>query len=165
MPALAGCGFSGNSSVSESTGSSGTALQFADCMRSHGVPQFPDPGASPRPNFLNIDKSSPAFRSAQTTCNKLVPGGGPKGSPAPGPSASELKTALAWAECVRKHGVPNFPDPSTSVRAGLFFRGISFPVSPDFNPQAPGFKQAQAACGFGPGGGSGPRGGQGAHGG
>lgn len=49
VPTLAGCGFSGNSSVSESSGSSDTALQFAECMRSHGVPEFPDPGGGKGP--------------------------------------------------------------------------------------------------------------------
>ncbi len=167
-PALAGCGFSGSSSVSESTGSSGTALQFAECMRSHGVPQFPDPGESAAPAFGpgSALKSSPAFGSAVTKCNKLVPGGGPSASAAPAPSASDVRAALVWAQCVRKHGEPNFPDPSTSgAHTGLFFRGIVFPVGSDFDPQAPAFKQAQAACGFGPGGRKGPPRGGGAHGG
>ena len=166
-PALAGCGFSGNSSVSESSGSSGTALQFADCMRSHGVPQFPDPGSSAGPAFGpgSALKSSPTFQSAESKCNKLVPGGGPSATPAPA-SASDLHTALAWAACVRNHGEPNFPDPSTTARAGLSFRGIVFPVGSDFDPLAPAFKQAQAACGFGPGGtGKAPRGGKGPSGG
>lgn len=168
VPALAGCGFSGNSSISESSGSEGTALAFATCMRSHGVPQFPDPGSSQGPAFGpgSSLKSSPAFQSAVGKCDKLVPGGGPKSSAAPAPTASDLHTALAWAACVRKHGEPNFPDPSTSARGGLFFRGIVFPVGPDFDPQAPAFKQAQATCGFGPGGaGKRPPGGQGARGG
>jgi hypothetical protein len=158
MPALTGCGFSGNSSVSESTGSEGTALQFAQCMRSHGVPQFPDPGQSGGPAFGpgSALKSSPAFGSAVTKCNKLVPGGGPSASAAPAPSASDLHAAVVWAECLRKHGEPGFPDPSTSARSGLVFRGIVFPVGAQFNFQSPAFEQAQAACGFGPGGAKGP---------
>lgn len=157
---LAGCGFSGNSSVSESSGSSGTALQFADCMRSHGVQQFPDPGSSGGPAFGpgSALKSSPAFQSAQSKCNKLVPGGGPSATAAPAASASDVHAALVWAQCLRKHGEPNFPDPSTTARAGLTFRGIVFPVGAEFNIQSPAFKQAQAACGFGPGGGKGPGG-------
>jgi hypothetical protein len=51
--------------------------------------------------------------------------------------------------------VPNFPDPSASVREGLFFRGVGFAVGSGFNPDSPAFKQAQAACGDGPGGGKG----------
>jgi hypothetical protein len=48
--------------------------------------------------------------------------------------------------------VPNFPDPSTTATAGLTFRGVVFPVGPSFNVQSPAFKEAQAACGFGPSG-------------
>lgn len=152
---VAGCGFTGNSSEAASSGgppSSAVAssfLKFASCMRSHGVSNFPDPtpghGVQIGPG---IDPSSPAFGSAQKTCSKLLPGGGP-GS-APPPSASDTRAALAWARCVRKHGVPNFPDPSASAHAGLVFRGVVFPVGPEFNLQTPAFKQAQAACGRGP---------------
>ena len=122
-------------------------------MRSHGVPNFPDPGTQRSVNAApgsGLNPAAPAFSSAQSTCNKLVPGGGPRSTPGPAPSASDLHAGLVWADCVRKHGVPDFPDPSTSAPEGLFFRGIVFPVGPGFNPQAPAFKQAQAACGFGP---------------
>jgi hypothetical protein len=46
--------------------------------------------------------------------------------------------------------MPNFPDPSSTAHAGLFFRAVVFPVGPEFNVQAPGFKEAQATCGRGP---------------
>ena len=98
----------------------------------------------------SLNPAAPAFQSAQSTCDKLVSGGGPGLAPAPAPSASDLHAALVWAQCVRKHGVPNFPDPSTNAHAGLFFRGVVFAVGPGWGPQAPGFKQAQAACGRGP---------------
>jgi hypothetical protein len=160
--AIAGCGFTGNSSEAASSGgpeSSAVAsffLTFARCMRSHRVANFPDPTPGHGVQFdpsSGIDPASPAFQSARRACQKLLPGGGPGSAPAP--SASDLHTALVWAQCVRKHGVPNFPDPSTSSHAGLVFRGVVFPVGPEFNPQAPGFKQAQAACGRGPLGGKG----------
>ena len=70
------------------------------------------------------------------------------GPPSPAVTADLLK----FATCMRSHGVPNFPDPSTSATAGLEFRGVVFPVGPDFDPQSPAFKQAQAACGIGPSG-------------
>ncbi|HTP19476.1 MAG TPA: hypothetical protein VMJ65_07725 [Solirubrobacteraceae bacterium] len=157
--AVAGCGFTGGSSEAESSGGpeSPTAaanfLKFSTCMRSHGVPNFPDPGSSGieiSPGS-GVNPASPAFQSAQRDCKKLLPGGGPKAGPAPPPSASAIRAALTWAQCVRKHGVPNFPDPSTSGGGeGLFFRGVVFPVGPSFNPESPAFKQAQAVCGFGP---------------
>jgi hypothetical protein len=163
--ALAGCGFTGNSSEAASSGSESPAaaadfLKFSQCMRTHGVPNFPDPTGRgiQLSRGSGIDPASPAFQSAQKTCSKLLPGGGAKPAAAPAPSASDLHTALVWADCVRKHGVPNFPDPSTTAQAGLSFRGVVFPVGPEFNIQSPAFKQAQAACGFGPGGGKGPAG-------
>jgi hypothetical protein len=155
--AIAGCGFTGSSSEAASSGGAESPavasdfLKFATCMRSHGVPNFPDPtsgrGIQITPGS-GIDPASPAFQSAQSQCQKLLPGGGP--GKAPAPSASDTRAALAWAQCVRKHGVPNFPDPSTTATQGLVFRGVVFPVGPGFNIQSPAFKQAQAACGRGP---------------
>ena len=46
---------------------------------------------------------------------------------------------LAFAECMRANGVPNFPDPSAA-------RGALFAIPAGTNPAAPGFKTAQAKC-------------------
>jgi hypothetical protein len=49
-------------------------FQFAACMRSHGVPNFPDPGAGAaaiKPGEIN--PNSPAFKSALTRCRGLIP--------------------------------------------------------------------------------------------
>jgi hypothetical protein len=158
--AIAGCGFTGSSSEAESSGGppspavTAAFLKFARCMRSHGVPNFPDPGSGGGIDISpgsGLDPASPAFQAAQRQCKKLLPGGGPKGTKPPPPSASDVRAALSWAHCIRAHGVPNFPDPSTnSSQPGLFFRGVVFPVGPDFNPQSPAFTQAQALCGRGP---------------
>jgi hypothetical protein len=48
--------------------------------------------------------------------------------------------AIANAQCMRKHGVPNFPDPTFS--GGRFNAGLG-----GVDPQSPAFKQAAAACG------------------
>jgi hypothetical protein len=94
-------------------------IEFADCMRAHGVPSFPDSNAggggfqfSPRSGF---NPQAPAARSAQTACRKLLPGGGP----GPGPASESQKLALLrLVECVRSHGVPDFPDPTTNTPWG-----------------------------------------------
>ena len=79
--AIAACGSS--NSASSGTGSGDTlALAFANCMRAHGVPSFPDPGASHSPG--GALKQAPAFRSAMQTCNKLQGGGAPHGDIRPG---------------------------------------------------------------------------------
>jgi hypothetical protein len=55
-------------------------LKFAGCMRSHGVPTFPDPkivsshGGNQTVYLPGINSHAPAFRTAASVC-----GGGPKG--------------------------------------------------------------------------------------
>jgi hypothetical protein len=56
------------------------ALKFSACMRSHGVPKFPDPQFSAGRASLQIgrnsgiDPSSPTFQAAQKACQKDLPG-------------------------------------------------------------------------------------------
>jgi len=90
------------------------AVRFAQCMRSHGVPNFPDP-TSPQQFKLYIASSdgSPAFQSAQTVCQRVLPGGGPP-SQSPAQRQAQTVAGLAFARCLRNHGIPNFPDPSSS---------------------------------------------------
>ena len=50
-------------------------VSFSRCMRSHGVPDFPDPD-SPRRFKAALDPSTahaPAFQSAETACRHLLP--------------------------------------------------------------------------------------------
>ena len=135
------------------------ALAFARCMRANGVPAFPDP--SPGGGLLfpatGINRSAPAFKAAQSKCRKLLPGGGP---PLPGttthPTAQTLAKLLGIARCMRAHGVPQFPDPRTSVPADPFGSGggvitdydgaiLLFPST--LNVQSPAYARAAAACG------------------
>jgi hypothetical protein len=51
-------------------------LRFALCMRSHGVPGFPEPGrASPSPS-PSLDPTSPQFQRAARDCRSKLPAGG-----------------------------------------------------------------------------------------
>jgi hypothetical protein len=57
------------------------ALKFSACMRSHGVPKFPDPKIAADGGMSlgfrrgsGIDPNSPQFRAAQSACQKLLPG-------------------------------------------------------------------------------------------
>jgi hypothetical protein len=52
-------------------------LRFARCMRSRGVPTFPDPqpnGSTVQTMPQSVDTSSPRFRAAEEACQRLVPG-------------------------------------------------------------------------------------------
>jgi hypothetical protein len=120
-------------------------------MRSHGVPNFPDPspggGLEITPKS-GVDPQSPSFQAAQEACAKFQPGG-------PGfPKTSESlkQKALKFAECMRVHGEPNFPDPSLTSPKGamsvLVLRGMVFAFHQPVNAQSPAFKHAVSACGI-----------------
>jgi hypothetical protein len=66
------------------------ALKFSQCMRSHGVPKFPDPKFQPNGGTLikmgkGVNPNSPQFKAAQKACQKLVPGGALDAGPPPKP--------------------------------------------------------------------------------
>lgn len=104
-------------------------LAYAQCMRKHGVPTFPDPNA--QGSFLP-GPPTPQIKSANATCQHLEPNGGVQ-------TAAEQKEALQIglkaAACMRAHGVPDFPDPN--AQGDLRVRG---------NPNSPQFERAMKAC-------------------
>lgn len=82
------------------------AVKFAECVRAHGVPHFPDPDATGNFNFA-VDVSAATFTTAVNACKALQPPGTLSGHR----SATQQSAALRFAACVRAHGVPDFPDP------------------------------------------------------
>jgi hypothetical protein len=152
---LAGCGSTGQPSGT-GTGAANTApggksrdLEFSDCMRSHGVTNFPDPTPNGLQIPVNINTQSPTFRSAQQACKQYLPGAGAPPATAPRDRAA----ALAFAKCMRTHGVPEFPDPDlsspTNAPRVLVLRGMVFAMPSSVDPKAPAFQRAARACGLG----------------
>jgi hypothetical protein len=117
-------------------------VRYSECMRSHGVPGFPDPSGGrlllqvTKGSSTSLNPDSPQFKAAAQACKALAPAGARGGQTA----SSQLQAqALKYSSCMRSHGVPKFPDPTFSgggVRMQL--HGI--------DPNAPAFKQAQQAC-------------------
>jgi hypothetical protein len=169
--ALAACG--GSSAKPNGDGVRAAAgIKFSDCMRTHGVPNFPDPGPDGGISLSGgsgLNPSSPAFQAAQKSCGAQLPGGGPGPS---GGSETRKLAMLHLAQCMRNHGFTSFPDPTTSPPSsplggpkggGIAFGGPGgFIAIPQSMVQSPGFQQAARTCGF-PGGG-GPPGAKQAHG-
>ena len=156
--AIAACGGSGPSVVGGTTATGNSSpVALSRCMRAHGLTNFPDPKQGsgglgfPGGLFMSSDGTltvdgvsfaGPALKTAQQACKRFLPGGG---GPPPPVSASQKKAALANARCMRRHGVPNFPDPTFPAGGG-----VAIKIGSGVNPQSPAFKQAAAACG-GPG--------------
>ena len=115
------------------------------CMRANGLTNFPDPGptgfgsiavsASGQLTVDGITFSAPAVRRAEAACRLGTPG-------APGhslrPTAAEQLARLHFSECMRAHGVPQFPDPGLSVRGQRLPRGVQ--------KNSPAYRRALVAC-------------------
>lgn len=102
------------------SGSSGStplaqAVAYSQCIRSHGVPNFPDPVLTPSGGYgyrtAGIDPSSAAFQGALQACKGLP---SPWNSTGQELSPAQQQAWLDWARCIRAHGVPDFPDPTFS---------------------------------------------------
>lgn len=139
-------------SSSQTAGSGGStaskykaALAYVGCMRSHGVPNFPDPtsdgqinvkfaygGKDGAPASSGIDRMSPQYISANQTCRHLLPGG----VPTPAQNQQALAKELKLAQCMRSHGVSNYPDPTNA--------GVVRLIGVDQN--SPQYRRAQKAC-------------------
>ena len=150
----AACG--GSASSSSTAGGSANyqqALAYSQCMRAHGVADFPDPDA--QGNIIQHvsgnqpdDENSSEFQAADTACHHLLPGGGGRSK------AAQQQVISRWlkiAQCMRAHGVPNYPDPKVSGRSIVILFGAGI------NVNSPQFQAAEHACksvippGFSPG--------------
>ena len=114
--------------------------KFSECMRKHGVANFPDPdskGVITISSGMGIDPNSPAFVSARTVCSKLLPNGG---QPTAAQIAQRQQQLLEFSSCMRSHGVKDFPDPSNG--------GLRISVQPgsDLDPNSLTFQKARDAC-------------------
>jgi hypothetical protein len=89
-------------------------VRFVDCMRSHGAPNLPNPNVAPRAFKNAMANQSPAFQAAYTACAHLQPGGGPPNQSPAHTTQAQIDALLAFARCLRSHGFPSFPDPTSS---------------------------------------------------
>jgi len=134
-----------SSSVGASKQATGL-LAYASCMRSHGVPNFPDPAASggiPKEGVISAFRavSSSQASKAQNACQQLLPSGGSlSGQPSQTVTAQDQHYYLNAARCMRSHGITDFPDPIFSGG------GVNFPVASSINQNSTQFTQAVRAC-------------------
>jgi hypothetical protein len=139
---LAGCG--GGAHASSPTKVMSATLAYANCMRSHGVPDFPDPDG--QGYFVihggpgsDLAPSSPAFRAAERVC-------GPFGSAGRQVTATqenqEYQKSLKAAACMRANGVRNYPEPK------LINGTIKLSFTASINPATPAVRTAAKKCGY-----------------
>jgi hypothetical protein len=126
---------SGGSSNAGGSSSSPSAVDFSHCMRTHGVPNYPDPDSSgqlPKISAQQLGVSSSAFNAAQQACQHLLPNTGGSfdqqarqcylaGNCPQALVQQMLSVGRKFAQCMRSHGVPNWPDPTLDSQGRPFF--------------------------------------------
>jgi hypothetical protein len=134
----AACSASPSSSGAGSPGagdssSSPSAVAYSHCMRSHGVPNYPDPsnGQLPKGGAQAFGVSSSVFSAAQSTCQNLLPAAGSfqeqasqctlAGDCPPAVVQQMMTTDRKFAQCMRSHGAPNWPDPTLGLQGNPVF--------------------------------------------
>jgi hypothetical protein len=130
-----GIGSSGPAYVSGST-TSASNVAYSACMRSHGVPNYPDPDSSgqlPKPDAHHLGVNSTQLQATQQACQHLLPNTGRAinvGSVQQCMEADDCPRALVqqvltqerrFAQCMRSRGVPNWPDPVTDSQGRPVF--------------------------------------------
>jgi hypothetical protein len=157
------CGGSSPTSAVANVGTTGTTgtstsdspakadpAAFASCMRAHGVADFPDPDAQGRIKITGsvskggqrtgVDPNGPAWQNAMKSCKQFAPNGG---APDPKKQAKAVEQMLAFASCMRAHGVPKFPDPQVQSGGGIT---MLMKDGDGIDPSSPTFQAAQKTC-------------------
>jgi hypothetical protein len=117
-------------------------LDLVACLRDNGL-DIPDPQFGPDgPTFadpsvlLSIDLRSDTFINAMDACDEFLAALQPEVDPEQ--QAEQIEQQLQLAECMRREGVEDFPDPDP-------VRGFTF-ESMTFDPFASDFQAAFMVC-------------------
>jgi hypothetical protein len=116
----------GGAPAAAGSATSSSAVAYSHCMRSHGLPNFPDPPSSglvPKADPQELGVSSSQLQAAQRACQHLYPtnGGALGASLRQCEETGDCPQAMVQrvvndmrllARCMRSHGVPNWPDPT-----------------------------------------------------
>jgi hypothetical protein len=135
--AVAACG-SSNKPHATATDTNAEGIRYADCMRSHGVSGFPDPNPNSGVQLpSDVNPVAPGFRSAQQACASLQPNANRPPQPL---SLAQQAAMVHNAQCMRRHGLPDLPDPTFGPGAV----GVIFNIPP--GESAAAIQLANKAC-------------------
>jgi hypothetical protein len=138
-PSLAGSGSSPNAGGSATSPS---AVAYSACMRSHGVPNYPDPSSNaslPKGNAQAFGVSSSQFQATRTACQHLLPNSETfiasltqclmTGDCPQAVAQQALTEGRKFAQCMRNDGVPNWPDPTIDSQGRPSFQTTAAGIS------------------------------------
>ena len=81
-------------------------MKFAECIRAHGVSDFPDPNEKNQFEY-GVSVTRAVWTRATTACKDLQPPGTLTAKRTP----KQQSASLRFAQCIRENGVKDFPDP------------------------------------------------------
>jgi hypothetical protein len=128
-----------NGATTTQTGTIASALAFARCMRSHGIPGWPDPNSQ---GFFDKSKLRPlGLNVARVRALE----DGPCNIPLPSRQGYTITAAdradyLRAAACMRSHGFPAFPDPTFPNN------GVTLHIPSSINTNSSKFTSAATTC-------------------
>jgi hypothetical protein len=161
---LAACGNGDDDGVAtiggSDTGSGSTAspsvdpedalAEFAECMRENGIEDFPDPQIG-EDGGIQIgaggdggpptEEDRQAIDDAMAVCEDLLPQGEGPGEISEEDQAAAQDAAVEFAECMREHGIEEFPDPEFSDDGGILQQ-----IGDNVDPSSDEFREAEDAC-------------------
>ncbi|MEU6825504.1 hypothetical protein ABZ921_33240 [Streptomyces atriruber] len=134
---------SGKESSASPTSPFDQGLAYSKCMRENGAPDYPDPqqdtgGVRLTPGE-GANPNSESFKKAEEACRDKAPQG--LGGGGGGGAALDSEKVSAWATCLRKNGLPKFPDPEiegSNMKIDINGTGIT--------PGSAEFTKAMGAC-------------------
>jgi hypothetical protein len=154
--AITACGGSHRSDTTAAP-TANIGLQFAACVRAHGVPDYPDPGASSGRGSVNappgkvaieghiLTESSQAVGIAEIKCQKYSPDTqfGPRYS------ATQMTNVragmLAMSKCMRARHI-NYPDVTVTPGPGGRGFALDYPKNVHIDYRSPAFNAANKTC-------------------
>jgi hypothetical protein len=121
----------------------GGAVAYSRCMRSHGVPGFPDPNSSGTfdgNEIKQLHAGKTHVRAADSECSHLLPNGVVPTDPGYTITRADQLAYLKGAACMRRHGIPDFPDPTFQNNR------VTFNIPSSIDKNSPRVRSALAIC-------------------
>jgi hypothetical protein len=141
-PAVAGAAATATTpaGTTSAAGRQQALLDFARCMRRHGVTTFPDPQyeANGAYGFANVSALRRLLKGSQqalVTCQPMIAKSGILSAQNIAKFAAQM---LVFARCMRSHGEPAFPDPNAGGRFAGRLESL--------DRSSPAFQTALTAC-------------------
>jgi len=133
----------GSANAAGATSTAAQAVAYTQCMRSHGVPEYPGPDSSGQLQKIGsgqqVGVSDAQLSTAQNACQSLWPYQGLTAAQ----QQQELADMVKFAQCMRSHGVPTLPDPVATNGQVKFVISVS---KTGINPESPQIQAKLQEC-------------------